>query len=424
MTSLLEFFSLADPNIRYVVLGILLLTGSAAMLGTFTLLRKKVLVGDAVAHAVLPGVCLAFILTGTKHPVYLILGAFASGWLGLLLIDQITHRSKIKEDTAIALVLSVTFGLGVLLMTAIQHTGNAAQVGLQNFLLGKAAALVSDDLKTLALLSLVLILTVLLFFKEFTLLAFDKAFAQASGLPVQRLELLLTSLTVLAIVVGIRAVGILLMAAMLITPPAAARFWTQHLPTMVLLAAVLGMLSGLTGALVSYLAPAMPTGPWIVIAMSLIAYGSFLFAPRKGLLARKMQQRRHQQKTLTENILKIFHELGEADGHFYRSRTLAILHQHRPLPLRMLQQGLRRLRKHNMIQCEGNRWFLTAVGKNKGEEVSRLHRLWELYLTQYLKVKPDHVHEDAESIEHIITPALAEELSRLVKKTKQQTITK
>jgi len=334
--------------------------------------------------------------------------------VAMALIDQITRRSKIKEDTAIALVLSVTFGLGILLLTSIQHTGNAAQVGLGNFLFGKAATLVGDDLKTLTFLSLALIVMVLLFLKEFTLVAFDKAFAQASGLPVQRLELLFNSLTVLAIVVGIRTVGILLMASMLITPPAAARFWTDRLPKMIFLAALLGMVAGLIGSFVSYIAPAMPTGPWIVMIMSLIAYGSFLLAPRKGLLARKIQQRRYQRKTLTENILKLFYELGEVDGHFYKSRTLAMLRQNRPLPTSKLRQGLKRLQKQNMLQKEGTRWFLTATGKNKGEEISRLHRLWELYLTRYLKVKPDHVHEDAESIEHIITPALAEELRALV----------
>jgi manganese/zinc/iron transport system permease protein len=417
--ALIDFFSFSDPNIRYVVLGTLLLTASAAMIGSFALLKKKVLVGDAIAHAVLPGVCLAFIVTGTKHPIALSLGAFTTGWLALVLIDQITHRSKIKEDTAIALVLSVTFGLGILLLTAIQHTGNAAQVGLSNFLFGKAAALVSDDLRTLSLLSLALISTVLLFFKEFTLVAFDKSFAQASGLPVQRLELLLTSLTVLAIVIGIRTVGILLMAAMLITPPAAARFWTHHLPKMVLLAAVLGMIAGLVGAFVSYTAPAMPTGPWIVITISLIAYGSFLFAPHKGLLSRRIQRRRHLQKTLTENILKIFYELGAADGHFYKSRTLATLRQCRPLPTSRFLKGLKRLQKQNMLQKKATGWLLTTSGKNKGEYIRRLHRLWALYLTQYLKIKPDHVHEDAESIEHVITPALAEELRSFVKLGKE-----
>ncbi|MCU0318078.1 MAG: metal ABC transporter permease [Amoebophilaceae bacterium] len=413
--ALAEFFSFSDPNIRYVLLGTLLLTGSAAMIGSFALLRKKVLVGDAVAHAVLPGVCLAFIITGTKHPVPLSLGASITGWLALVSIDQITNRSKIKEDTAIALVLSVTFGLGILLLTAIQHTGNAEQVGLSNFLFGKAAALVSDDLKTLALLGLMLIIIVLLFFKEFTLVAFDKAFAQASGLPVRRLELLLTSLTVLAIVVGIRAVGILLMAVMLITPPAAARFWTNHLPTMVLLAAVLGMIAGLAGSFVSYIAPAMPTGPWIVMTISVVAYGSFLLAPRRGLLARRIRQRKHQKKTLTENILKLFYELGVTEGSVGTKRTLYDLLKSRSMPTSRLVAGLKRLQKHKMLQQEGLGWRLTAAGSRKGKEISQRHHLWKLYLTQHLKTEADHTHEDAESIEHIITPELAEELRGLVK---------
>ena len=411
---LIDFFSFSDPNIRYVVLGTLLLTASAAMIGSFALLKKKVLVGDAVAHAVLPGVCIAFMVTGAKHPFALTLGAFTTGWLALVLIDQITRRSKIKEDTAIALVLSVTFGLGILLLTAIQHEGNAAQVGLGNFLFGKAAALVSNDVKTLGLLSLAIMITVLLFFKEFSLVAFDKTFAQTSGLPIQRLELLFTSLTVLAIVVGIRTVGILLMAAMLITPPAAARFWTHHLSSMVLLSVLLGMFSGLVGSFVSYMTPAMPTGPWIVITMSLIAYGSFLLAPRRGLLSRSMQRRKHRRKTLTENILKIFYELGEKDGDCYKGRTPQMLRHHRPLPIRRLLQGLKQLQEKKMLRQEGESWVLTEAGKKSGEEISRLHHLWALYLTQYLKIRPDHVHEDAESIEHVITLELADELRDLV----------
>ena len=414
LPTLLEFFSLADPNIRYVVLGTMLLTSSAAMIGSFALLQKKVLVGDALAHATLPGVCLAFLLTGTKHPLYLILGAFISSWLSLLLINQITRHSKITQDTALALVLSTTFGFGLLLLTTIQHSGNANQVGLNNFLLGKAAALVSEDLQPLALLSLLIIITILFFFKEFTLVAFDKAFAQANGLPVQRLELLLTTLTVLAIVIGIRAVGLLLMAAMLMTPPAAARFWTQSLPKMVLIATFLGMLAGLVGAFISYTTPAMPTGPWIVMAISGLAYGSFLLAPQQGFIARKLKQRRHQQKTLRENILKIFYELGEQDHDFYQGRTLAALRQHRPL--RSLRRGLQQLQRQQLVRLVGEEWALTPAGQAQGKAISERHQLWELYLTRYLHIKPDHVHDDAESIEHIITPALAEELRALVHK--------
>lgn len=418
--ALIEFFSFSDPNIRYVVLGTLLLSSSVATIGSFAMLKNKALVGDAVAHAALPGICLAFMLTGTKHPVYLTTGAFITGWLAMILIDQVTHRSKIKEDAAIALVLSSTFGLGILLLTLIQHTGNAAQVGLSNFLFGKAAALVSDDLKTLGILSIVLITTVILFFKELKLVAFDKAFAQTIGMPVQSLELLFTSLMVLAIVVGIRTVGILLMASMLITPPAAARFWTHRLTRMIFLAAILGIVAGLVGSFVSYVAPAMPTGPWVVMAISLMAYGSFLLAPRKGLIARKIQQRRYQKKVLTENILKLFYELGESDGHYYKGRTFDTLHQCLSCPTGRLSQGIKYLQEQGMLQKEDIKWFLTSTGKNKGEAISKLHHLWELYLSQYLKIKPDHVHEDAESIEHIITPALAKELYEIVSLDKKQ----
>lgn len=420
MDTFLKFLFLTDPNIRYVVLGTFLLTSSTAVVGSFALLKKKVLVGDAVAHAVLPGMCLAFILTGTKNPFYLAIGACFSGGLALLLIDSISQSSKIKEDTAIALVLSVAFGIGILLLTAIQHSGNAAQVGLTNFLFGKAASLVRSDLQSLGILSLLLLGVVWLFFKEFTLIAFDKAFAQAIGLPVWWLELLMTSLTVLAIVVGIRAVGVLLMTAMLITPAAAARFWTDNFPKMLVLAAVLGMLSGWAGAFVSYLIPAMPTGPWIVMVITLITYISFLLAPKKGLVARKLRRRRHQQKTLLENILKLFYELGQLDQQFYAERSLGLLLQHRPMRRRTLLQGLNRLQQQGLVQCQGQRWALTSAGKAKGEDVNTLHELWECYLREYLRIKPDHVHEDAESIEHIITPELAQELQQLLQARKSR----
>ena len=416
----IDFFSFSDPNVRYVVGGTLLITASAAMIGSFALLKRKVLVGDAVAHATLPGLCLAFMATSTQHPLLLVFGAFTTGWLATVLIDYITRRSKIKEDTAIALVLSFTFGLGILLLTVIQHTGNAAQIGLSNFLFGKAAALVSDDLSVLVFLSIILVLMLWLFFKELTLVAFDKAFARSSGLPVPFLELLFTSLMVLAIVVGIRTVGILLMTAMLITPPAAARCWTSHLPSMVGLAALLGMVAGLLGSFISYTAPSMPTGPWIVLVISLIAYGSFLFAPQQGLVARSLRKRSFRQKVLHENILKLFYELGAADVNYDRSRSPGALHACRPFTTpRKLLHGLKHLQTRNMLRKDSQGWCLTAAGKRKGEEISQLHRLWELYLTQYLKITPDHVHQDAESMEHVITPALAEELRKLVRPTEE-----
>ena len=184
MNSLTDFFSFADPNIRFVVIGSVLLTASSAIVGSFTFLNKRSLVGDAIAHAVLPGICLGFLLSGTKNPLYLIAGAFVTGWLSLVVVDLITRRTRIKEDTAIGLVLSVFFGFGIVLLTVIQKSGNAAQSGLDHFLFGKAAALVGQDLYTFAVVAILLLVAVFLLFKEFTLLAFDKDFARAIGLPV------------------------------------------------------------------------------------------------------------------------------------------------------------------------------------------------------------------------------------------------
>lgn len=410
METFLDFFSLQNPNVRYVVLGVVMLTSSSAIVGTFTFLQKKSLVGDAVAHAVLPGVCLAFLISDNKNPLLLIIGAFITGWLSLVIIDGITRKSKIKEDTAIGLVLSVFFGIGILLLTRIQHSGNASQSGLDSFLFGKAASLLPSDVTSFSILAFILILVVRLLYKELKLLAFDKSFAAILGLPVRALELTLTTLTVLAVVVGIQAVGVVLMAAMLITPAAAARFWTDRLSIMLLLAAIFGVFSGVTGAYISYTATAMPTGPWIVVMISLIAGISFFFAPKKGIFFRMLRQYHNRRMILEENILKTFFHLGEEDGDFTKGRGVnELLKQRHFLPNR-LAQGLRRLRRQGFIEKQSNYWQLSRAGFEKGKRTVRLHRLWELYLTQYLRIAPDHVHEDAETIEHVITPELEKRL--------------
>ncbi len=410
MNEFIEFFSFADANIRFVTIGSVLLASSSAVVGCFTLLRKRALVGDAVAHAVLPGVCLAFILSGTKNPLILLIGAFVTGWLSLIVIDFITSRSRIKEDTAIGLVLSVFFGVGILLLTSIQHSGNAAQSGLDNFLFGKAASLVGEDLIVFSAVAVLLLLATILFFKEFTLLCFDADYARSIGFPVRALELLLTTLTVLAVVVGIQAVGVVLMAAMLITPAAAARFWTENLKLMLFLAALMGAFSGVAGAFVSFTAPAMPTGPWIVLIISLIAIFSFAFAPGRGWVARIYRMRKNKALILEENLLKLLYQVGEQKEDFFHTRSLDELLERRNVPKKEARAGLQKLRRQGYVMKTKQGWVLSNQGQIRGRRVVRLHRLWELYLTQFLQLPSDHVHEDAETIEHIITPELEQRL--------------
>ncbi|OWY25308.1 zinc ABC transporter permease [Sphingobacteriales bacterium UPWRP_1] len=395
-----------------------LLGASAGVVGCFTLLRRRALAGDAIAHSVLPGVCLAFMLTGVKNPFVLLAGAVATGWLSLWVIDVISANSRIKPDTAIGLVLSVFFGVGILLLTVIQQSGNAAQSGLDKFLFGKAASMLSSDVYVFGTLAALIITVVALLFKHFTLLAFDENFARVIGLPVRALETLLATLTVLAVATGIQAVGVVLMSAMLITPAAAARFWTNRLRVMLPLAALFGAVAGVAGAFISYLMPAMPTGPWVVVALTFIALVSMLFAPKRGLLAKWLQNRQNRLKMLEENVLKMFYYLYEQQTTPQLPLTAGIeqLLTIRNVPLPQLKTGLRRLKAKKWIVAQQgvSGWQLTPAGMEKARHVVRLHRLWELYLSQHLKLAADHVHDDAEAMEHLLTPEMEQQLDNLL----------
>lgn len=414
MNQFIDFISLQDPTVRNVVIGSILLAISSSIVGCFTFLRKRALVGDAVAHAVLPGICLAFIIGDTKNPAILLIGAFITGWLSLVFIDYMTSKTRISQDTAIGLVLSVFFGIGVFLLTLIQHMeGRSNQSGLENFLFGSAIAITKTDLYTFGFVALVLITTVFLLLKEFTLLSFDEQFAQTIGFPVKTLRLLLTSLTVFAVVIGIQSVGVVLMSAMLITPAAAARFLTNKLQFMILIAAGIGAVSGLSGAYISYTTPS-PTGPWIVLILSMIAIFTFFFSPYRGIAARLYKQYQNKVQIREENLLKALFQIGERENNFYTPRTKQEIMQRREMAIDDLNSGLRSLKKHGYIKREGQDWVLTIDGKNKGQRVTKLHRLWEVYLTRYLRIAPDHVHEDAETIEHIITPEIEKQLEEIL----------
>ncbi|TLS53359.1 metal ABC transporter permease [Paenibacillus antri] len=281
-----------DPNIRWILLATMLLGVSSGVLGSFAYLRKQSLMGDALSHAALPGVCIAFMLTGIKSLWFFMIGAAIAGAIATFGIGFITRHSRIKQDAALAIVLSAFFGLGIMLLTRIQQSGSGSQAGLDKFLFGQAAAMIQSDVYTMTALALVLIAACALFFKHFKLISFDAGFARMIGYPTAALEQFLMLLLVVAVVVGIQAVGVVLMAAMLITPAVAARYWTDRLGVMVVLAGVFGAASGVLGTLVSTVANQLPTGPLAVLAATAIFVLSVLFAPRRGLVAKRLQRAR------------------------------------------------------------------------------------------------------------------------------------
>jgi len=281
---------LSDYTARNVALGSGLLGVISGVLGCFAVLRRQGLLGDVLAHAALPGICLAYLLTNSKSSLVLLLGAAIAGWLAALALLQIVQQARLGEDSALGIVLSTFFAAGITLLTFLTKRGDAQGAGLDRFLFGQAAALIEEDVFVIAVLAAIAIGATALFYKEFKLLTFDALFARSIGLPTQALSVLLTSLVVVAIVIGLQTVGVVLMAAMLIGPAVAARQWTNRLGIMIVLAALFGAAAGLAGALLSLSAENIPTGPVTILSLTLIVVLSLLFAPARGLVWRRLNR--------------------------------------------------------------------------------------------------------------------------------------
>ncbi len=412
----IRFFSLADANVRWVAAGSILLGAAAGSLGAFAYLQRRSLLGDTLSHAALPGVGAAFLLAGHKSLPVLLVGAALSGWAGALAVNAITRLSKIKQDAALGIVLTVFFGLGVVLLTHIQKSGAGTQAGLDKFLFGQAAALSGGDVALLAAVAAVLLVMLTAGFRSFKIISFDPAFAASIGMPTGLLQFLLTTMLVVAVTIGLQAVGVVLMAALLITPAAAARQWTDRLALMVVLAGIFGAAAGLLGAWVSFLAPRLPTGPWVVVVISLIFLVSILFAPERGVISRLRRHRNGREKIVREHILKALFKSGESTQDWSGAHAVRDLEPVWSFSPRELNSGLRHLERRALIQRHNGHYRLTESGIAEGARVIRRHRLWELYLTTYLDLAGDHVHRDADEFEHVMTPEMEAQLDELLKR--------
>ncbi|RIH90886.1 Manganese transport system membrane protein MntB [Calidithermus terrae] len=370
-----------DYTLRNVALGAALLGLVGGVLGSFATLRRQSLLGDVLAHAALPGICLAFLLTGTKAPLVLLLGAGLAGWLASLLMLAVLRSTRLPEDSTLGVILSGFFGFGIGLLTFIQHSGDSEQAGLDKFIFGQAATVVGEDVLTMAVLGGVALLLVGLLYKEFKLLTFDAAFASSLGLPVRGLGTLLTSLTVIAVMIGLQTVGVVLMAAMLIAPAAAARQWTNRLGTMVWLSAAFGVLSGVLGAVISATRENLPTGPLVVLTASLITLFSLLLAPERGLVWDWRRTRNNRRRIRLERLLLDAHVLYN-----HAELTPESLAQRRRTSAARAKEELAELAARGWVAGRGGRWELTEQGH------AEAHRL-----EQAMRVLPKALNPRAES---------------------------
>ncbi|WP_179317079.1 metal ABC transporter permease [Winogradskyella undariae] len=347
-----------DYTLRTITLGTAILGAITGMLGSFAVLRKQSLLGDAISHAALPGIAIAFLITGAKDTNTLLVGALVSGLIGTFWIKSIVTKTHLKSDTALGLILSVFFGFGMLLLTFIQKQPNANQAGLDKYLFGQAATLVESDVWMMTIVTGLCLIVMLTFWKEFKLLLFDADYTKTLGFNTRIIDILITVFIVLAIVLGLQTVGVVLMSAMLLAPAAAARQWTNSLAKMVFLAAIFGAFSGVFGTAISSTQNNLSTGPVIVLVASVFVAFSFIFSPSRGLLFKQIRVLKNRRDLELHKTLAFMYHIAETHDNISHPHKIKLLNNFQGYTKSTLQK----LVDKNYVERNGNMWNLTQTG--------------------------------------------------------------
>lgn len=413
----------AGYNTRIVVLAATLLGIAAGVIGTFALLRKRALMGDALAHAALPGIAGAFLAAtwlgaqGKSLPV-LLTGATLTGVLGVACVHLIVRHTRLREDAAIGAVLSVFFGVGIVLLSYIQNLSTGTQGGLNHFIYGQTAAMQARDAQLIGAVAVLAVALATLLYKEFRLVCFDDRFAAAGGIRVALVDFVMMGLVVLVTVIGLQAVGLVLIVAILIIPAAAARFWTERLNVMTALAAVLGGLSGWLGASASALLPDLPAGGIIVLTAGSLFLLSLLFAPSRGVLARVVRHFAMRRRIAADHLLRAMYEILESRGALRPGVPVPrdeVAHERRWTSLG-LSWLLVRLGWRGLVLREPAGVALTERGLTEARRVTRNHRLWEEFLIAHAELAASHVDRAADLVEHALSPHLVAGLEEALRR--------
>ncbi len=411
-----------------VMLGTALLGAVAGAVGCFAVLRRRALVGDMLAHAALPGVCLAFLVTGNRHLLGLSIGALVTGVLGVALVSFVCRWTRTKEDAAIGIVLSTFFGAGIVLLSLIQRLGSGNQSGLDSYLFGETAAIQRKDIQLLAATAVITLALLIALFKEFKLLSFDGDFAQVQGWPITVLDMVMMGMLAVVTVIGLPIVGVILMAALLITPGAAARFWTNRLGPMLCVASCLGAAAGIAGTWLSTpraeawlgfdllgfgtSSTSLPPGPVIVLAATAFFIVSLFFAPHRGIIARLLAEMRLRWRILREHVLRALYELSEDSlPELPIVKETRMIH-HRGWSRLLVRLWLRRAEDDGLLNRYNGTVQLTEIGLREAAAVTKTHRLWELFLMEQTDIPADHVDRDADDVEHLLPKHLLERLEK------------
>lgn len=427
--SLLSFFT--DPILRAPTIGCMLMCLGASLVGVIVFLRRQSLIGEVLSHAAYPGVILGTLVAGLffvkefeelKLALLVLAGAFSTSLLGLWLIGLLERRLKVPGDAALCFVLSTFFGVGLTIASEVQFSFTSLYKQVLTYLYGQAATMTDIHIVIYGVLALGIAALILLLYKEIQIITFDQQYAKSLGICIRPINTLIFMLVTVAVIIGIRSVGVVLMSAMLIAPAAAARQFTHRLPIMFCLAGMFGLLSGFFGIYLSvntadylaYFFPStrliLPTGPMIVLIASTICMGALLFAPERGLIIRLARITAFRHTCIGENVLKAIWRIGPQS-----SASLNDLAHYQACSTHYLRFILWRLVHGGWVKKSGScSYQLTEDGRHRAAKIVRLHRLWEVYLVDYLGVGAERVHKNAEEMEHILTPEIEHELTLLL----------
>ncbi len=427
-----EIFELVfflDLMTRWVILSTTFLGFAAGLIGSFLLLRKRSLMGDALSHAMLPGVPIAFIVMVAmggdgKWMPGLMLGVTVFGLLGVMMVMAINRYTRIKMDAAMGIVLSVFFGFGLGLMKVAEKLIGGEKTGLRHYIYGSAATIRFEDCISIMVVSLIAVLSCILFYKEFKLLCFDASFGRSQGWPTGLLDLLMLLVVTLVTVVGLQTVGIILVIALFVIPAAAARFWTHTLWKMVIIASGIGAFSGWIGSIVSAMAERMPAGAIIVIVASIVFLLSMFFGPAKGVLIRTLMKRRLNRQVARQHLLRAFFEHTELnldgnDTEAFGAKATELSIDELLKSRSWNRSSLKKLLRVSAVagtvaELGGDVFRLTEAGFVEAERHVRNHRLWEMYLITHADIAANHVDRDADMVEHILGEQLVRRLEILL----------
>ena len=400
-------------NTLIVLVGTSLLRAVSGLVGSFTVLRRRALIGDALSHAALPGLCIAYLIIQRRSLPILLFGALISGVIGVFIVTALRRATRVKEDAAIGIVLSVFYGAGIVLSSIIQRqpTGNSA--GLNRYILGATASMIRQDVYFIGGVAIFCAVLVFLLYKEFKVIAFDPGFAEVQGWPVLMIDLGLMTMVALTVVIGLPAVGAIMMAALMIIPAAAARFWTNRLSVMLLLAAAFGLATGAIGTFFTAHFATLPAGPGIVLVGSAIFVISLLAAPKRGVIAQSLRLREFRFRVLDQRLAA---ELVEAGG----SATLEQLLAERSWSEKQLNRSYTRLEESGVLNSVDDRWTFTESGRKYGAKVVRAMGLWKLFLSEHPQLASSFTDLDAETVDETLPPEIIAELEPLLA---QQTAT-